>query len=805
LDTDIIHNEFPDLIGEKSNFYEYRKTALRWIQLLSGKEWTDYNTHDPGITILEALCYTLTEIDYKLDFSIEEILVSSAYHSPFKLQDNAFYLAENILTCAPVTKNDYRKLIIDNVDQINNAWIISPDDANKKDKQDLVLLLKKKHVKLPENAIETTQKILKQFKTYGSKILPVKVADFAYISLHVDIYIDNEEHAETVLAEMFFNLNESILNVNPYRQTITELEEKGKSFDAIFEGPKMNNGIITEEHLSDDFNSISLVRIKKIISATNGIDMINNLSIVNEAIKDNKIPFPIKKEGNYCVPFFTPKRKYVKNQIKVFKNQKQVDINDFEVFEIIERMSIKTKRDYVLKNKNNAQTYKLEARDRNIHDYYSIKNDFPNAYGLNEKGFSLIQNHNAQNSDQLKAFLLPFEQLLANSFMRLAHLRNLFSIKHSQQGFFNQTNLVEEFQSEKFEYKQPKRISDCKTIKSEEHQRNQVSTLITRDRFLTHLLARFDVHLNDGFEMHIGDDESSHLEQIIVSKEKLLQSIDKITYNRSVFDYQDTDGMSSLEHELYLRLAINKPPKKPLYKALSKLNYTIGEVHENSIQAFEIKEFDGENYDLFKVERIQNYSYKKKNFGFHANHEKVFEEFLKVGILKSSYKLIKSANNKKNYVILSSDNGTRETLISIKKTREAALNQVSKLVKKFRKISNACEGFYLVDHSLLEIKGENTVSEKKFLKFRMSFIFPDWTARFQNSSFQKQVQRIVTKLVPAHVRADCIWLNLTEMTAFENAYSNWHQAISNIPETDELNTLSNDLIELLKTYNPQKV
>ena len=70
MDTDIIHNEFPDLIGEKSNFYEYRKTALRWIQLLSGKEWTDYNTHDPGITIFESLCYILIEIDYKLVFTI---------------------------------------------------------------------------------------------------------------------------------------------------------------------------------------------------------------------------------------------------------------------------------------------------------------------------------------------------------------------------------------------------------------------------------------------------------------------------------------------------------------------------------------------------------------------------------------------------------------------------------------------------------------------------------------------------------------------------------------------------------------
>ena len=29
-------------------------------------EWTDHNTHDPGITVLEALCYVLTDLQYRV-------------------------------------------------------------------------------------------------------------------------------------------------------------------------------------------------------------------------------------------------------------------------------------------------------------------------------------------------------------------------------------------------------------------------------------------------------------------------------------------------------------------------------------------------------------------------------------------------------------------------------------------------------------------------------------------------------------------------------------------------------------------
>ena len=33
-----------------------RQEGIDLIARLAGKRWTDYNSHDPGITILEALC-----------------------------------------------------------------------------------------------------------------------------------------------------------------------------------------------------------------------------------------------------------------------------------------------------------------------------------------------------------------------------------------------------------------------------------------------------------------------------------------------------------------------------------------------------------------------------------------------------------------------------------------------------------------------------------------------------------------------------------------------------------------------------
>ena len=55
----------PDNYSTVSQDYEkLHLEGIDHIQKLSGKQWTDYNFHDPGITILEQICYALTDLGY---------------------------------------------------------------------------------------------------------------------------------------------------------------------------------------------------------------------------------------------------------------------------------------------------------------------------------------------------------------------------------------------------------------------------------------------------------------------------------------------------------------------------------------------------------------------------------------------------------------------------------------------------------------------------------------------------------------------------------------------------------------------
>lgn len=121
----------------KSMRYDFlREEGLKHIQNLAGKIWTDYNLSDPGISILEVLSYVITDLGYRANYPIRDIIAQDPDAPQVDIKN--FYTARQIMPMHPVTFNDYRKLLIDTDVHdpsdtgaeyvgVKNAWIdISP-------------------------------------------------------------------------------------------------------------------------------------------------------------------------------------------------------------------------------------------------------------------------------------------------------------------------------------------------------------------------------------------------------------------------------------------------------------------------------------------------------------------------------------------------------------------------------------------------------------------------------------------------------------------------------------------------------
>jgi hypothetical protein len=112
------------------DFYQLRRAGVGFIEQLGSRWWTDYNTHDPGITTLEALCYALTDLAYRAAWDVRDLLAPEMPvadpANPFPGQ--AFFTAREILTVNPTTPDDFRRLLID-LDSVRNAWVFGKECA----------------------------------------------------------------------------------------------------------------------------------------------------------------------------------------------------------------------------------------------------------------------------------------------------------------------------------------------------------------------------------------------------------------------------------------------------------------------------------------------------------------------------------------------------------------------------------------------------------------------------------------------------------------------------------------------------
>ena len=112
--------EFPEYL----DFERLRLEGIGHIQDLAGNLWTDHNSHDPGITILEVLCYALTDLGYRTNLDIRDLLAREP--NTEGEADNNFATAAQILSCNPLTILDFRKLLID-IEGVRNAWLVPAD------------------------------------------------------------------------------------------------------------------------------------------------------------------------------------------------------------------------------------------------------------------------------------------------------------------------------------------------------------------------------------------------------------------------------------------------------------------------------------------------------------------------------------------------------------------------------------------------------------------------------------------------------------------------------------------------------
>lgn len=509
---------------EQSPFYKdfnaLKNEAIEGIQNLAGELWTDYNTHDPGVTILENLVFAITDLCYKLGFDVRDYLVDE--EGKLNPDRQGLYAPERILTTNPVTIQDFRKVLFDQVKEIENVWI-EPVPAAKGEVEGLYNMYVfldptswnqgELHTEELKNKVE--KDILAHWpgiRSFGEDLHSITFLKPQYIFLRGELIFKNTDSLEETLAEIVFQMD-NYFSPSVGRQTLEDLIEENKRLEDIFDGPLLDTGFISR--LPARPTEVSRARILAILSNISDIERVERLRLVEGEFVDGKWE---EKETAADGPLNIDRIKVKEGFIPRFRfeKDKKADLSDQPVIRSsgkdwimtlklrkknsskflpvhYDKMILSLRKMQALRNRSYSIEEFGKVKDdepigeyRDFGQYFSIREVFPFIYGVNRFGLSRNEKglRKAQVK-QLKGYLLLFEQLLANTTTQIQNLKNIFSTSddHANRFYYPKAFSDAEMEDIKVLYD----LSKEETVNPEKQDAATVVLNIAFEGFKTHL------------------------------------------------------------------------------------------------------------------------------------------------------------------------------------------------------------------------------------------------------------------------------------------------------------------------------
>lgn len=830
-----------------------RKQGIAYIEAIGSSLWTDYNSHDPGITILEVLCYAITDLGARIALPMESLL---AEENNFDYLKEQFLTAEGALPIKPVTPQDYRKLFID-LKGIKNAWLMKhektvyidckedklsyqPFEIDPNDQHEFVLN------GLYDILIEIDPLDEKIFNTNTKKEAELKKLKklvretyHAHRNLCEDI-INIEEVNEFPIAvcahiELLPNADEELVHALILRAienylsptlrfySLKEMLEKGYGTDDIFNGPLLQNGFLDSEELkaSELTKEVRLSDLIKIIQKIEGVDVIRDITI---NMCDDKTPH--SQAWNICV---TENMKPVlcdKSAFSYFKGFLPLNLNTDALAQHQENLkSIDTKASSLV----TSATKELELPSGTYLDtgtYSTVQNDLPDVYGTGQLGVKArATTAEKAQAKQLKAYLLFFDQILASYFAHLQKVNEILSINGElRDTYFTQlvANVKNRSDLVSSNYKTDYDLSRVlfNSLDNKVKRRNQI---------LDHLLARFAENFSDYAFLMKQLYGSFSENEVIETKESFLQNYRDIGCERPIsFNYWkqapenlwDTPNISSFQKRIAL--------------LTGNTNYFRRNFSDDPLEVYEEIDTDGKIEFRFRFVNDSNAILSSSSKHYHTLAA-LFAEILDVksyGRFPENYE-IKTNIAGKFYFNLTNPlfpDPTDERHVIARRipgfdTLSEAETAIAEVVA-FLDTLKPNEGMYVIEHILLRPNVEQPSLPPHFLpictedcescegvdpySFRVSIVLPGWTDRYSNVDFRRFMENLIQNELPSHILAKICWIGYpssydtgideNEMMVLEDAYKAWLLAKTDIGQKQPITKMKN-LISIMSSLH----
>ena len=592
-----------------------RDYGLEYIRKIGSRHWTDFNVHDPGVTILEALTLAVNDLSYRSSARMADLLTRKG-SSRVSLEGTMFP-AEVILANAPTTGEDYRKLVLENIPGIRNVWFepvektfdipyvakrLEPGTGRLKgcyhvlvELEDLRILFgrewqfpvgvedpaqEREPVYLDNDNYEqlyrhAIRRLFFQHRNLCEDILDIQFIRPVQVGLNAQLEIGSGADMLSILQEIYDRVYDYVCPSISFH-SLEDLLSSGRRPQDIFSVRPPSLGFIDRQELAV-FHRKDTLYISDIISILMGIEGVRSVHYVRFSVEDTTRGKRVKVRDNGRildisdapdVSFaFVPD--FLRNSrlsMDVFVNSIVFSLNGLTFLpptprgEVGIRVKTKTDERVPLADGFNTRMPVPEGSYRGSDRYFSFQNLFPATYrmGIDTLPDSASPLRKAERL-QLKAFLTFFDQILSDYLAQLDRFMDLLSVDvddlSSCDTYFHgrlTDGDIEDVSKVLFGYPNYQ-------IPSESLRDN----LTRKNAVLDHLLSRFAESFAEYASLEFIRSNSSDnrvLQETVEDKKRFLADYPRISALRSCgLDWTRNSLVTGVERRIMRRLGVDRP------------------------------------------------------------------------------------------------------------------------------------------------------------------------------------------------------------------------------------------------------
>lgn len=735
-----------------------QRRTLAELQRLSGGVWTDYNPHDPGVTVADAVNYALTETDYKLGFSMEDYLTDA--DGTWPVDRYGLFPASEVYPSAPVTPDDYRRLVLARFPMVENVDVTA---VSGNCSYNFILRLSP-FFSDEAGVTGRVRSFLNRHRNLCETIGEVAVGHPHKLTLEAELEIVPGANATEILVQIYWTAMQ-------YLSGSVQLEscESGNAdLSSWYDGPVKDVRAVLPHQKNTE---------RELFWKLNGTEGIRGFKTCwfrdaqGDAVTDFNDGYVLEIPDSLSGIVVTVRGERVQADVDEFKEKLKARYFMRSTLRMRHFLQERGQGMQDAHGDTPAKEMRRKARRRDVYGHYPVAGELPECYRTSGKDFvSGTPVARIAEAENFGSYLRLFDLLMERGMGDLAGLKKLLSI--SEEDSPSRIPAL------------PEGILDMR--KRRDRERN-VSVL--KGKYLDFLDSLYGTDSNPlwlrEFEYYDRTDDDRLRRRMAFLRELpglvrcRLRGVD-------ITGTYGGENVYAVKRHLSLLLGFNYDEEVSVGNILPGHNLILMGEGDKGHRMRELMNsamiddslFDDEMVEAIEPdeppvneeERLRRDEDLRRNLPI-FNSNWISGSLFREGIRLDNYKLVPDGNE---WIL--AFRGREERLrmnLGRSDDKERLRGWANALCRYLRGLNRQCEAVYVVEKSLFEPAERLTVL----------LVFSGWTARTHSPRFRDACTQLARSVIPAHLAMETCWLDASGMQRFEECYRKWRECMAGrLPE-----------------------